>query len=199
MRPGDYRMIQGTVDSARGRVRQLGDEQATRREALRVEVARVGPDYDEGAVRRARRGLADVETALREATERLTALEAQLPSKAARAEAARQVEALRAEADDHGGRLAAAWARLLEALGPAEEAAREVAAAREARRQAAAQLEELAARFGLELPAPPPAEPGRDAVHVAQLVAMLIGDAAGGPPRDVVLRDLAGARARAQA
>jgi hypothetical protein len=200
-KPSENRPLRSSIDAFRARVKALEAQHGAAQAALRRELARlITPDHDEArheeAVRVARREVAGVEVERRELAERIAGLETRLPTDEARAEAEARARAAGDDAEDLGGRFAAAWARLLAALGPAEEAAREVNALRAAYRAPAIRVEDLAARFGLDVPLPRRPEPAKgEARTVAALGLFISGTAYGGGPRDIVVRELDKARA----
>jgi DNA repair exonuclease SbcCD ATPase subunit len=194
----DYGQVRGTIDSLRARAPRLEEDHATALTALQTELARTPQDYDERAVRDARREVAGIEIAQSELAERIAALETRLPTDAARADAEAQARAAAEEAAALRDRFAAAWARLWEALNVAEAAAREVNSLRDASRAPIIRVEDLDARFGLDVPVPLRPQPERHEAQAVAAVGLFISETGYEGPRDIVVRELNKARARAQ-
>lgn len=198
-KPTDYRPLREEVDRLRARAKVLKRDHEAARTTQREALARPPQNYSESAVRAARREVAGVEVEQREVAERIAALEAQLPTKDARAAAEADAKVARDEAQEISGRFAAAWARLLAALKPAEEAAREINSLRHDSRPPIARVEDLNARFGLDVPVPRPLRPDANQARAIAALGLLISETAQEGPRDIVLRELESARRKAAA
>jgi DNA repair exonuclease SbcCD ATPase subunit len=160
--------------------------------ALAVEPAR----YNDNDVREARHRKTRLEERLAEFSERIAALEAQLPAvdavHAAQAEAQTLVKQLQTAHEQHDK----TWLRYLESVERAESAARGLIEAARNARELTGQAARLAREFGLDVQIPALARPSDADVRFAHLVAAFVGEAAYGEPSNVLMRDLNAARAK---
>jgi hypothetical protein len=190
--PDDYVLIEREVG---GLEKKAGDLRAARDRLEadeRIALGREKALFSEDEVRRLRRERASVAERLAVLSDRLAAKRAQLPSeKQRRAANAKAVDVL-AQVRDASQRFRGAWERYMAAMETAEQAASEVSAARSQSRTLIAGIEDLRARFGLDVAVPGALE-SPDA-KVAWLLGTLLAQAAHDAPDDTVTNGLASAR-----
>lgn len=191
-KPGDYGVVAREVENLESQASEL---LANCKEAEAELQAQLGQDeahYDESEVRDLRRQLAKVEDRHSVVEGRIAALKAKLPSDEERQTALATAEKLVKGIQTASKHFHKAWADFRVDLARAEESIGKLSPAREEARSSIIQLEELVARYGLDIAVPVPPE-GAD-VEVAYLMGVMITQAAYGEVDDIVTRDIVIAR-----
>ena len=191
-RPDDYRPLKREIARLEADAVDLAAEHEALEADLKEALGRDEAHFSEGEALTLRRELAAVEERQALVAARIAAKRAQLPTDKDRKAAEKTARELVAKVGGGNASFRSAADQYVEALGKAEAAAVAVSAARAEAREPRLQLEDLVARFGLDVAVPASAEVP-DA-KVAWLAGMLVAQTAVGEPDDVVIRDLNAAR-----
>ena len=191
-RPDDYRPLTREVARLQGDAVDLAAEQEALEADLKETLGRDEAEFSEGEARILKRELAELEERQALVAARIEAKRAQLPTDKDRKAAEKTARELVAKVEGGNASFRSAWDLLRRGSGQSRGAAVAVSAAKAEAREPRLQLEDLVARFGLDVAVPASAEVP-DA-KVAWLVGMLVAQTAVGEPDDVVIRDLNAAR-----
>ncbi len=193
-RPDDYRPLQEQIERLEREVADVDAAIARVEASLKKTLGDPDRPYGESEALNLRRELARRREHRGLLADRGAALREKLPTDKARKAADTEARKLSAEAERVADRFRSAWARYVEAMAVAEEAARELSAARGERVELLCQIEDLAARFGIDVARP--TDLTMPDAKAAYLLGTLLGRAALGEPDRSLWHELDGARRR---